>query len=70
MARAGRIESAKPRSYPRAAFATDDSVARLRSVVGGLQSNESGLQFPLVHRFPDTDRILAMREDSVFRHAM
>jgi 20S proteasome alpha/beta subunit len=24
----------------------------------------------LVHRFPDTDPILAMREDSVFRHGM
>jgi hypothetical protein len=39
------------------------------SVAGG-QSAPVTLGACLVHRFPDTDPILAMREDSVFRHAV
>jgi hypothetical protein len=40
---------------------------------GGYLSNRRGARARrrwLVHRFPDTDPILAMREDSVFRHGM
>jgi SAM-dependent methyltransferase len=40
----------------------------LRTETAGYRLNNT-LRY-LVHRFPDTDPILAMRQDSVFRHAM